>query len=186
MILTDKTFIKFLIIFLGTFALCYYGLLFFTGLAVPGGAYSPFAEKYFNIASWMRSAIIYASKFLLSLWGTRTFRSDEYVLRSLSGKGIRIVYSCLGFGVMSFWAAYIAATPAAIKKKLLWLFIGLVALFIINIFRIALVLQAVEKGWHFPFGWDHHTWFNIVAYLFIFIMIFGYQQKTKNNEPSRN
>lgn len=179
MILTDKRFLKFIAVFLGTFAACYYGALFFTGLAVPGGSYSPFIERYFNIASWMRTAIILSSKSLLSLFGISCYRADDYVLRSLSGNGVRIVYSCLGFGVMSFWAAYIIATPAQLKKKVLWFFIGILSLFIINAVRISLVLASAEKGWQFPFGWDHHTWFNIVAYLFIFILIFSYQPKSK-------
>lgn len=186
MILTDKSFLKFTAIFLGTFALCYFGTLFFIGLAVPGGSYSPLIEKYFNIASWMRSAIILSSKWLLSLFGTATYRADEYVLRGLSGKGVRIVYSCLGFGVMSFWAAYIIATPARMKKKILWFFIGIFSLFIINVVRISLVLTSSEKGWQFPFGLDHHTWFNIVAYLFIFILIFSYQPKAKLHERSES
>ncbi len=184
MILTDKNFLKFTAIFLGTFAVCYYGALFFTGLAVPGGSYSPFVEKYVNIASWMRSAIILSSKWLLSLFGIATFRADDYVLRAVSGNGVRIVYSCLGFGVMSFWTAYIVATPAHLKKKIGWFLIGILSLFIINVVRISLVLASSEKGWQFPFGWDHHTWFNIVAYLFIFILIFSYQPKAKLHEPT--
>ena len=180
--LKDKAFLKFLLIFFGVFLLCYYGAMLLSGLAVPGGSYSPFVEKYFNIASWMRTALINSSKWLLSLTGTESFRADEYVLRSASGKAIRLVYSCLGFGVMSFWTAYIISSHAFWKKKLLWLIAGLAALFIINALRLALVLKAADKGWNFPFGWDHHTWFNIVAYLFIFAMIFFFAAKNKSYE----
>ena len=181
MIFSDKTFLRFSIVFIAVFLLCYYGALFFTGMAVPGGNYSPFIDKYFDIAGFMRTALINASKMLLGIFGTETYRADEYVLRSFSGKGIRLVYSCLGFGVMSFWIAYAVAMSGKILGKLKWLLGGLAIIFIINTVRISLVLQAANKGWEFPFGWDHHTWFNIVSYIFILLLIFWHQHLTSKN-----
>lgn len=178
MILRDKNFIRFVIIFAAVFVLFYYGALFLTGLAVPGGTYSPFAAKYLNVAAWLRDSLLYGTKIFLSFTGTETYRVNEYVLRAIGGRGIRIVYSCLGFGVMSFWIAYMAATPGRVKIKLLWLAGGLVLMWFINVLRLSFVLEGANKGWKFPLGWDHHTWFNIVSYLFIFGMIFFYHRYT--------
>lgn len=141
-------------------------------MAVPGNHYSSFIDKYFDIASWMRNALIGCSKLLCGIFGIQTFRFDEYVLRIINGPGIRLVYSCLGFGVLSFWAAYSIASAKTFKGALTWLIPGLLMIFFINVVRITLVLASALKGWSFPFGWDHHTWFNIVSYLFIFAMIF--------------
>ncbi len=171
---------RFVIVFIAVFLLCYYGAFFFTGLAVPGGNYSPFVEKYFNIAAWLRSSLILTAKAFLSILGTETIRTDEYILRAVGGRGVRIVYACLGFGVMSFWLAYIAANKSSLQKKIIWIFCGLLFLWIINVVRISLVLLAGNKGWHFPFGWDHHTWFNIVAYLAIFAMIYFFEKSFKD------
>lgn len=182
MILTDKNFLRFVIIFAGVFLLAYYGALFITGLAVPGGMYSSFAEKYFNVAAWLRSSLIYSAKGLLSFAGTETYRDTDYVLRATTGKGVRIVYSCLGFGVMSFWLAFVCAANAELKKKILWIIGGLLLIWFINGTRIALVLQAAVKGWRFPLGWDHHTWFNIVAYLVVFLMIFLFEKSIRSEE----
>jgi exosortase/archaeosortase family protein len=179
-IFTEKKFVRFVVIFLTVFLICYFGVLFLTGITVPGGTYSPFAEKYFNIASWLRSSLILGAKAFLSLLGTETIRIDDYVLRAVGGRGVRIVYSCLGFGVMSFWFAYIVANIASIQKKIVWVSGGLLFLWILNVVRISLVLLAGKKGWHFPFGWDHHTWFNIVAYLAIFAMIYFFEKSLKN------
>lgn len=176
MILRDINFIRFIIIFAGIFALCYYGALFFTGIAVPGGSYSPFIEKYLNITAWLRTSLMHGAKLLLSLFGTQTIRESEYVLRETGGKGIRLVYGCLGFGVMSFWTAYIAATAAVPVKKAWWFFGGLILIWIINVIRLSLVLQAQISGWHFPLGLDHHTWFNITAYLAIFVMMYFFEK----------
>ncbi len=179
-------FVRFVVLFLGAFSICYYGIKFINGLAVPGGAYSPFVEKYFNIASWMRSALMYCSKGILSLMHTQAFREDDYILRSSSGQGIRLVYSCLGFAVLSFWTAYMIATPAKRWFKIAWMIGGLLALFLINAIRLSLVLKAADAGKTFPFGWDHHTWFNIAAYLFIFILIFIFRAKNKYHEPTED
>jgi exosortase/archaeosortase family protein len=175
-----NNFFRFVVVFIAIFLVCYYGALFLTGLVVPGGTYSPFVEKYFNISAWLRSSLILGCKFLVSLIHLETIRTDDYVLRAVGGRGVRIVYSCLGFGVMSFWFAYVAANIASWKKKIIWIVGGLLFIWIINVVRISLVLLAGNRGWHFPFGWDHHTWFNIVAYLAIFAMIYFFEKSLKD------
>jgi exosortase/archaeosortase family protein len=177
----ERKFIRFVVVFITVFLVCYYGTLFVTGVAVPGGMYSPFVEKYFNIAAWLRTSLLFGSTFLLSIFGTDTVRVSEYVIRAVGGTGIRIVYACLGFGVMSFWVAYIVANIASLQKKLIWISGGLLFLWALNVIRISLVLVAGNNGWHFPLGWDHHTWFNIIAYLAIFAMIYFFEKSLKKN-----
>ncbi|MFN0082398.1 MAG: exosortase/archaeosortase family protein [Ferruginibacter sp.] len=179
MLFKKPSFIQFLIVFAAVFLLCYYGALFITGLAIPGGMYSPFAEKYFNIAAWFRSSLIGGTKVFVAVFDYKTIRTSEYVLRVPGANGIRIVYSCLGFGVMSFWAAYMVATSATLVKKAAWLLAGVLLIWFINVVRISLVLIASNKGWKFPFGWDHHRWFNIAAYLFIFCMMYFFEKNIK-------
>jgi exosortase/archaeosortase family protein len=178
-IIGDNKFIRFVLLFICTYILFYYSIKFITGIAAPGGYHSSFIENYFNIAAWLRSSLILSSKFLLSLIDMNTERLDDYVLKLINGRGIRIVYACLGFAVMSFWAAFITASSTNFKKKTQWLFGGLFILWLLNVVRISLVLIAGNKGWHFPFNWDHHTWFNIIAYFFILIMIFLFEKNIK-------
>ena len=179
MILTDKKFIRFLLVFTATFLFFYFAAQFITGLAVKGGMYNSFVEKYFNVAGWLRSSLILTTKWLVALFGIDTVRTDDYVLRIPNANGIRIVYSCLGFGVMSFWIAYITATVAQFKRKIKWLVGGLIIIWIINVARISMVLVSGNKGWKFPLGWDHHTWFNIVAYCTIFAMMYFFEKEIK-------
>ncbi len=181
MIKYNKNFVKFAATFVIAFLLLYYALKFITGLAVQGGYYSPFVEKHLNIAAWVRTALIVSTKYFLLLLGVQTERVSEYVLRMVGGRGVRIVYGCLGFAVMCFWVAYIFAASTSLMKKLRWFFFGLSLLWIINVIRIGLVLIATNKGWHFPFGLDHHAWFNIIAYLIIFIMIYFFEKSIKLN-----
>ncbi len=180
-IFKQNKFIRFTALFICIYLCCYYFIKIITGIAVPGGYYSAFTEKYFNIAAWMRSSLILTSKFFLSLIGTHTQRVDNYVLQVTGGRGVRIVYACLGFAVMSFWLAFIIASYTNVKNKIVWLFSGLLLLWLINVIRISLVLLATNKGWRFPFGWDHHTWFNIIAYSLIFCMIFLFEKNIKKH-----
>lgn len=52
-------------------------------------------------------------------------------------------------------------------------------LWLINVLRISLLLIAFDKHWSIPFNMDHHTLFNIVAYILIFGMIWFFDKQQK-------
>ncbi len=174
--LLNNALVKFILLFIGVYFVLYYSVQFITGLAVPGGMYSPFVQKYFDMASFMRTFLILSAKYLLHFFNFSTTRIDEYTLRSINGNGIRIVYACLGFAVLCFWAALIIATADKFWHKVKWFFVGFTAICFINIVRISLVLIAVNKGWQYPFNLNHHVWFNIFAYSIIFILMYIYNR----------
>lgn len=96
--------------------------------------------------------------------------------------------SCVGYGVYSFWIAFVAANTGTFWKKIRWIGMGLLILWFINVIRITLFLLAINKGWPMPLGLDHHTWFTIVAYGMIFILIWLYDKKSGNkilNNPEK-
>ncbi len=90
-----------------------------------------------------------------------------------------MVYSCVGYGIMSFWGAFILANTAALKRKLLWIIGGWLVIWCINVIRVCLLLVSINNNWSMPFGWDHHTWFNVVAYFFLFVLIYFYDHSEK-------
>lgn len=100
-------------------------------------------------------------------------------MRITGGRGIIIAMDCVGYGVYSFWIAFVAANSGSFTRKLKWIFFGVLVLWLINDIRITLFLVAINKGWPMPLGLDHHTWFNIFAYLFIFLMIWWYDKTGK-------
>lgn len=181
---SPNPFYKFLFFFLSLFTLIYFGFQFISGLAVEGGNYSPFVAKYFNIASWVRQALIFCTKQLVALLGINSYVENEYVLRAEGGAGIKLIYGCLGIGVYSFWIAYTVASTYNFLKKISWLFVGLFILWTVNVLRISLVLISLKNNWVFPLGLDHHTWFNIVAYIFIFLLIFLFEKNIKQFKKS--
>lgn len=176
----NKKIIVYLLKFAGAFCLLYYGTLAVEGLAAPEGKfYSAFVEHYLNYVSWLRASLTYGTKGLLTLFGYTIDIVSPVYLRVRYGLGVHMGYDCLGYGVMSFWLAFVFANTAGWKMKLKWMVLGSFVLWLINVLRISLLLVATNKKWPMPLGLDHHTWFNIVSYAAIFSMIWIFDRALK-------
>jgi exosortase/archaeosortase family protein len=158
------------------------------GLAAPGGYYSPFAEKYLDYVSWLKNSLVNATSYILSLFQVKTHAEPGFVVKFNGGKGVFIARDCVGYGVYSFWIAFVAANTGTFWKKICWILGGLLLLWFINVIRITLFLTAVNKGWAMPLGIDHHTWFTIAAYGMIFLLILLYDgtQRNKIRKEQKN
>jgi exosortase/archaeosortase family protein len=179
----NEHFIWYVLKFAAAFCIFYFGTLAVIGLSTPESYYSPFVANYLDYISLLRSMLLHATKAFLSLFNFETVFRDRYTLMGPHG-GIRIVYSCIGYGVMSFWAAFVFANKGSIKRKTVWIIAGLIALCGINILRLSLLTVAINKNWSMPLGIDHHTWFNIAAYSLIFIMIYIYDRSSSKSKSS--
>jgi len=165
--------------FVVIFCILYFVSIAVIGLSFPDGYYSPFIAHYLNYVDWLRASLLWGAKGLLALFSYKTYLPDKYHLLMKNGSGVNMVYSCIGYGVMSFWGALIIANKGSWKKKLLWITGGWLAIWCINVARIAILVVAVNKRWQMPLGLDHHTWVNIVAYLLIFILIYFYDKSSQ-------
>ncbi len=168
------------------FCVLYFGTFAIIGLSAPGGYYSKFVSQYLNYIDWLRASLLSASKALLLLFNYETVIAAKYVLALKGGKGVRMVYKCAGYGIMGFWGAFILANKARRKKKILWLICGWLAAWCINVVRISLLVIALNNKWAIPLGLDHHTWFNIAAYILIFILIYFYDRSSKKPVFTKN
>lgn len=166
------------------FCFFYFGTLAIIGVSAPEGIYIPFIAKFLNYIDWLRASLLFGAKEVLILLDYQPYLKDKYELYA-SGYGIRMVYSCIGYGVMSFWAAFVLANKGSLIKKIKWLLVGWISIWVINVLRIALLVISLNKDWQMPLGWDHHTWFNIFAYLLIFILIYFYDKSMSyiNKKP---
>lgn len=166
--------VKFLVLFLGF----HFGCEFFIGLTSPEGLYIRFLDEHLNFIAWLRHSILFGSDMLSSLFGHPAYIDGPYHLRAESnGQGVQMVYSCIGYGIMSFWAGFVLAHTGSWKRKLGWTILGLVTIWVINCFRVAIILIASVNKWDFNRFMDHHDFFNIVAYIFIFILIVLFLRK---------
>lgn len=154
------------------------------GLASPVSYYSPFVDKYLDYVSGLKNTLLYGTQFTLSIFQIPTEILPNFAIKIVDGKGVIVAQSCVGFGVYSFWIAFVAANKGVFWRKVKWIALGLLSLWLINVIRITLFLLAVNKGWPMPLGLDHHTWFNIFAYLLIFILIWWYDKRSKSLEKN--
>lgn len=184
--LKDRTFIKFCIKFLLWFAIFYFTSRAIIGLSSPTGIYSAVVAQYLDYVSGLKELIIFCVIKLLGIFNIAAAAGSQFSVGIVGGKAVIVAMSCVGYGVYSFWLAYVIASNADAKLKIMWASFGLAALFFINIIRIAGFLYTYNKGTLMPLGIDHHTWFNLVAYTIIFLLIYFYEaQLSRHNKTKK-
>ena len=170
--------LKFLLLFL----VFYYGTKTIIGLSFKDGLYSSFVNDYLDYISLIKRTLMFGTKIIAGCFGYSTVYEPNFLIRVINKRGVIISQGCVGYGVMSFWVAFIIAGKNIVSKKITWCISGLILIWVINVIRIGLFLVSINKGWKMPFGIDHHTWFNIFAYFGIFIMIYFYEKSLSKNE----
>lgn len=182
--LTDKNSpYLFLIKFLVSFFILYLFFPFYRGITGAGGKiYSPFLDHHVNIIRWFTGFLTGAARFILEALHYPVYQKDYHSLRIGYAGGVNVNPSCLGWGVMSFWVAFVYANPGAWKHKLRWIMIGIASVCILNITRIVLIVLAIHWRWHTITALDHHQTFNIFSYGCIFILIYWYIRFQKKYE----
>ncbi|MDB5131766.1 MAG: hypothetical protein JWR02_1515 [Mucilaginibacter sp.] len=163
----------FVIKFLCLFAFIYGFYILYLAVISPGGKlYSKFFDEHLNFINWLRYALIESSAAILNLLGYQTKTAADQML--VVGRNIVYVgYDCLGFGVVSFFTAFVLTYPGVLKPKLYFGAIGLVTIQLINLARFVII----SLYWHRSasvYLSDHHTIFNIVVYIFIAMSLYFY------------
>ena len=166
--------IAFVIKFIALFVLFYGFYLFFLSLTSPGGKlYSAFFDQYFDFIAGLRYVLIESSSGILKLFGYQT-KTNEYYMLVVGHNTIHVGYDCLGFGVMSFFTAFVIAYPGVLKFKLYFYFVGLLCIQALNLLRF--ILLALYWKHTTVYISDHHTIYNLITYLLIAISIYFYTQ----------
>ena len=146
------------------------------GLTVPSGYYSSFVFNYFNYPAALRLSIFKGTSVLVSIFGFETFSKDLYHISFLQGRGIHLVYSCLGYGLLSCWIAFVFANNGKLFFKIKWLLVGCFVIWILNVFRITILLFALNFHWPFLLRIDQHLVFNTIVYVVIIWMMSLFQR----------
>ena len=166
--------LRFLLTFLSLFLLFYYFDILFLGLTAPENHYSPFLDNHLNYIRGLRHLLLGSSEWLLRLGGYDTVSNDMELL--VAGKGhIRVLYSCLGLGVMSFLTAFVIAFPATFRQKLVFLLPALIIIQLLNVLRFVLL----ALFWKNPGSLivDHHTVFDAIIYVLIAVSLYVWVQR---------
>src|ERR1700761_4224866 len=131
--------VRFAVLFISLFLLFYYFNILFFGITSPGNHYLPFLADHLNYIAALRWFLLQSSAGLLRLFGFSTLTNNNELL--VVGRGIiTLVYTCLGLGVMSFFAAFVLAYPKPTKPKFIFLISGLLIIQLLNIIRFALLV----------------------------------------------
>ena len=168
---------KFIATFLFFSLFFYYGSYFYIGITAPGVYYFPFLDKYLNIFNWYRAFLLTGSHFVTELFGYQTIIINKFHLQMVNGHSVQIVYTCMGAGLLGVWFAFVIAYPSFLKKKVIWILIGFSVISLLNMIRLAGLLIVANKV-NLKFI-DHHTYYNIVVYIFIIIMIYFFTREPK-------
>jgi exosortase/archaeosortase family protein len=167
----------FIIKLLLLFSIFYYGTQFYIGITSKGNYYSAFLDEHFNYISWLRYSILKGASIVCSLFGYDTKIENIISLRVVNGYRVNMVYSCLGVGILSCWAAFAIAFTTTIKRKIVWLVAGLIIIWFANVARVAVLLIMLNKTKDVKGFPHHHTIFNTIAYIIVIVLIYFYSKE---------
>jgi exosortase/archaeosortase family protein len=170
--------IKFMLSFLALFTITYSFNIAFIGVTSPGGTYWPWLDEHFNyIRAWRNYDLQTTSKALQLLGHQVKVNWNSIVVPGYSG--FKLVYSCLGYGIMCFFLAFILAYPKDWKSKLFIMVIGLSLIQLLNLLRFMVIAlywnKTSNNNWP-----DHHMIWNTIIYLVIISLLYLWT-KPKNH-----
>ncbi|GAB1462348.1 exosortase Y [Pedobacter sp.] len=180
--LWSEPYFKFIICFIGLYLLFYGFNTAFIGITAKGGVYAPFLDQHLNYINWWRTFTIESTATILR-WLDYTTYTNEYQLRVIGKKGFTMVYTCLGYGIMSVFAAFVFTFPGKIKFRYGFLVLGLLIIQLLNTVRLVLLSLYWNKKAPL-FNMDHHDLFNIVVYAVLILLVYiwlKYVSKPNNN-----
>ncbi|MES2455198.1 MAG: glycosyltransferase [Bacteroidota bacterium] len=165
--------------FLLLFSILYAFHLAVIGLTTPGGLYLTFADQHLNyIASWREFCISSTTSILEQLGYQTQTKSNGLSVKGHSG--FRLIYSCLGYGVMSAFSAFVMVYPAKWHSKITFLTLGLLMIQILNICRLTMIALYYTSG---KYSFDHHLLFNCLLYGCVALTIYFFVNTTsRQNE----
>ncbi|OAQ38584.1 hypothetical protein A5893_14315 [Pedobacter psychrophilus] len=169
----------FLILVLGYFIFSYF-IIFWIGLCAKGGIYWAFADEHLNFIKVYRHFLIGGAGLICDTFGL-TYLTNDTAIRIIGYGGIKIVYSCLGYGIISIIISLALAVPnQKIKLRILFLIIGTVAFSLLNMIRLFVVSYYAHLAKRLSI--DHHLIFNAFCYLLILIGMYWWIRKAESSK----
>lgn len=161
----------------------YFGISYFfilwNGLADPQSWYHPFFEQY-NIIRWYHQMLLLPIKSTFNFFGATVY-STRVGLYWYGGHSVNLHYACQGFGIFAVLYALFLSFPG--NKKIPFLLIGTVALYLLNILRIAAVFYLANTIRFSKYNDLSHDLFNGICY--VLILLYFYYWYNREAEPLR-
>ncbi|ADY52882.1 hypothetical protein Pedsa_2334 [Pseudopedobacter saltans DSM 12145] len=171
----NKAQIRFLLILIGSYLLIYGFCQLWIGLCAPGGLYWPFAEQHLNFIKWYRELLIWIAVKIAAIFDLQTL-SNSTQMRIIGKGGINIVYSCIGYGILSALAAIGVALPQKeIKQRIYFVLTGFTIFTLLNSLRIFLIAYYMKQARELRI--DHHDIFNYICYALLLLGIYWWNRR---------
>lgn len=174
----NKAAIIFVVKLLVFYLLFSQGNLFMNSVMSEGGKYyNEYVAQNLDYIQGLKNILIKPAVWIINLFGFYAIHNEMDVM-VVNGPYLRVNYSCLGLGVMSFLIAFIIAFPAKLKSKIDLLIVGMIMIYVLNVLRIAGlgILLRVFKSQRNNFTY-HHEVFNIIVYVIIFTLLYFWIKK---------
>jgi exosortase/archaeosortase family protein len=172
--------LSFLLRFLALFVPAYLFHTAYLGITDPNNYYNAFLDQNLNYIKWATASINHTAGVITHFFGVDA-TVDGRLFYVQNGARVLLEFPCLGLGIMSFWVAFIVAHNVATAKKVLWSLGGVLAIWVLNCFRIAILLISMQNSWRTNSYFDHHDIFNFVSYILIGLLIYRFYATTNKN-----
>lgn len=121
---------------------------------------------------------------VLHFFGSDVILAKENVLYYENGHAIRIVWSCTAIKQAYMFVCIIAFTHGPWKKKLWYIPLGIIAIYLMNLFRLTVITGSAEN--HFEwFHFLHEYLFKYLFYGFIFLLWIIWDEKIVQKEQKK-
>jgi exosortase/archaeosortase family protein len=131
---------------------------------------------------WMAKNVAIVTEFILKILKFDVILKPDNTLGYPNGNGVQIIWACTGLKQAYIFLCIIAFNRGSWKKKIWFIPLGLLVVYIFNIIRIAVIAACME---------NHPNWFELLhlyafKYIFygiIFLMWVLWEEKIGNRQP---
>ncbi len=125
---------------------------------------------------WMSKHIASLTASILNFFGQQVTLEPGNIIRHEEGSGVRIVWACTGLKQAYIFFCIIAFYRGPWQKKLWYIPLGLVVVYLFNLFRIVFITGYIKNN---PEAFDflHEHLFKYIFYAVIFLMWVIWEEK---------
>ena len=140
------------------------GMLFFVLLKKNYYVFALYEEGVYLLTSFIANSV----KIFLNIIGHQCLTFGK-IISDTDGVSLILDRGCVGRNVLLVFSAFIIATPAEVKRKIIYTVAGLGVIVVLNIIRIILLMLV---GQYFPdyFHFTHEYLFKYTLYAGVFLL----------------
>ena len=166
----NEPYFRFIFYFISLSLLLYGFNTAYIGITAKGGLYIPFLDQHLNYINWWRNFTINSAATVLR-WMDYIVYTNNYQLKVIGRHGFTMVYTCLGYGIMSVFSAFVITFPGHIKARYVFLILGLILIQLLNTIRLIILSLYWDKRKPL-LAIDHHDLFNMVVYTLLILVVY--------------